>query len=117
MHQLTEPQKQWIAALRSGEYKQCKTQLHDGHAYCCLGVACEIAKANGVNVVVSNNGNILGGSLQVQPKVREWLGLASNSGHSKNDKKPALTTLNDSYEMPFNEIADHIEKYAEELFV
>lgn len=28
----------WIAALRSGEYKQCHHTLHDGQGYCCLGV-------------------------------------------------------------------------------
>ena len=33
----------WIAALRSGEYKQCECQLQKGQSYCCLGVACVIA--------------------------------------------------------------------------
>lgn len=31
--------KIWIDALKSGEYKQCKNQLHNGEGYCCLGVA------------------------------------------------------------------------------
>lgn len=35
--------KQWIEALRSGEYKQTKNVLFDGKGYCCLGVACKIA--------------------------------------------------------------------------
>jgi hypothetical protein len=43
---MTARQKQnltkWIAALRSGEYKQGKNALCSNDEYCCLGVACEI---------------------------------------------------------------------------
>lgn len=39
--------KAWIEALRSGNYEQGHAALHTliggKHAYCCLGVACEIA--------------------------------------------------------------------------
>lgn len=28
----------WVAALRSGAYRQARNQLFDGAAYCCLGV-------------------------------------------------------------------------------
>lgn len=35
----------WIAALRSGEYKQGKFYLEHNGGYCCLGVACKIAGA------------------------------------------------------------------------
>ncbi len=39
----------WVAALRSGDYKQTKGVLrsHDeinGASYCCLGVACAVAE-------------------------------------------------------------------------
>ena len=39
--------KKWVAALRSGDYKQCQQQLAEvddrgKHSYCCLGVACEV---------------------------------------------------------------------------
>lgn len=33
----------WIAALRSGAYKQGKGRLRRGDSYCCLGVLCEVA--------------------------------------------------------------------------
>lgn len=33
----------WVAALRSGEYKQGKYLLHDEGRFCCLGVACRVA--------------------------------------------------------------------------
>lgn len=37
-----EFKEKWIAALRSGEYKQTEKYLYDGYGYCCLGVACKI---------------------------------------------------------------------------
>lgn len=45
--ELTEDQqnniKEWIAALRSGQYDQGREKLFNGYnSYCCLGVACEI---------------------------------------------------------------------------
>lgn len=52
---MTESQKakitEWIAALRSGDYKQGEKILltvEDGgeKRYCCLGVACELARKN-----------------------------------------------------------------------
>lgn len=36
---LTPLQEQWLQALESGEYKQCKGWLFKDDAYCCLGVA------------------------------------------------------------------------------
>ena len=38
----------WVAALRSGEYEQARKVLRSGDAYCCLGVLCELAVADGV---------------------------------------------------------------------
>lgn len=40
----------WTAALRSGDYKQCREQLHeaDSDQYCCLGVLCDLAVKAGV---------------------------------------------------------------------
>lgn len=36
--------KEWVAALRSGEYEQGRAFLRSQeNAYCCLGVACDIA--------------------------------------------------------------------------
>lgn len=29
----------WVAALRSGDYKQAQGRLYTGEGYCCLGVA------------------------------------------------------------------------------
>lgn len=35
-----EIKKEWIAKLRSGEYKQIKKWIQDAEGYCCLGVLC-----------------------------------------------------------------------------
>lgn len=43
-----EVKAKWVAALRSGEYKQTKDRLKDGSGHCCLGVLCDIfAKERG----------------------------------------------------------------------
>lgn len=38
-----EFKEKWVAALRSGEYKQGTGYLKNGNCYCCLGVACVIS--------------------------------------------------------------------------
>lgn len=38
-----ELKKQWIKALRSGEYQQGQEYLHKNGKFCCLGVLCTIA--------------------------------------------------------------------------
>lgn len=43
-----EIKAQWVAALRSGEYKQGAGWLNRGDEYCCLGVLCELAAKAGV---------------------------------------------------------------------
>ncbi len=44
----------WIAALRSGEYKQARGKLRDGNAMCCLGVLCDVADPRGWKEVASS---------------------------------------------------------------
>lgn len=39
----------WVEALESGVYPQGFGWLNDGGNFCCLGVACEVAIANGVS--------------------------------------------------------------------
>lgn len=42
-----ELKAKWIAALRSGEFKQAQSELHNAESdsYCCLGVLCKVAGA------------------------------------------------------------------------
>jgi hypothetical protein len=37
-----ETKSQWVAALRSGQYKQGHHRLRMGDTYCCLGVFCDL---------------------------------------------------------------------------
>ncbi len=37
-----EFKRKWVAALRSGEYKQCTEYLELAGGYCCLGVALKV---------------------------------------------------------------------------
>jgi hypothetical protein len=37
--------RDWVAALRGGNYKQCTGVLRkEGEGFCCLGVLCDISK-------------------------------------------------------------------------
>lgn len=44
-----EIKAKWITALRSGKYKQTTNTLKakDGSGFCCLGVLCDLAAADG----------------------------------------------------------------------
>ena len=46
-NELNEKAREWVAALRSGKYKQGKGALSTEDRFCCLGVACEISKLTG----------------------------------------------------------------------
>lgn len=37
--------QRWTTALRSGEYEQWQGSLRSDHAFCCLGVACDVVGA------------------------------------------------------------------------
>lgn len=122
MKQLTEPQKAWISALRSGEYKQGRTTLHRGTGeMCCLGIACALASQNGVQLKTSHeDGNIVynGRIALPPPEVVQWIGLNDKFG-SLNDARLgddySLAAANDSG-ATFSEIADFIEAHPEAVF-
>lgn len=115
MQQLTEAQRFWVAALRSGVYVQAKYKLQQGVGYCCLGVACKVAEQHGINVN-RVEGVIDGLTLTAQPDVLDWLGLYSHNGEFKDDEECVLSNLNDEHEYTFEELADFIEQNAEKLF-
>lgn len=131
----------WIAALRSGEYKQCKETLvrglDDGHPapprFCCLGVLQMVA-----------DGQIekpsLGGSLNLptvgwykshgiepnlgldSPSSRSFSQLTEDDQFSIHGSCPigddtgsvqSLSYINDELDYDFNSIADIIEQSAE----
>jgi hypothetical protein len=107
---MTEPQKLWLAALRSGQYRQCTGRLRDEDGnYCCLGVCTRVA----MNAGVTSEGldDKMLGWAGLPESVREWVGLQGQMGVSVNGSQPSLTALNDNHRFTFPQIADHLETH------
>lgn len=124
---MTENQKKWIAALKSGEYKQHTGGLHwkseHGDQYCCLGVACELASKDGVKVGRDTDGRIVGGYLMDQPDACAWLGLKEDVSSTTTPPEfrshgtaAKLAQMNDIELLSFEEIAQTIEAKPEAFF-
>lgn len=118
---LTEPQKRWVAALRGGEFKQCRGQLSKNGGYCCLGVVCEIFREElslEKHELTFGDGYSYNESYQYLPcKVKEYLALNTTEGYfrKKDGKGEYLSNLNDDG-ASFEEIADIIEENADQIF-
>lgn len=119
--------EKWVAALRSGDYKQGKKVLHneDNNTYCCLGVLCDIAVAEGVveGVETKEDLRLIGGESDIwvdatmydgayatPPRsVQAWAGIDDLGSLPGTDKY--LTNLNDYKGYTFDMIADEIEAH------
>ncbi len=115
-----EIRAQWVAALRSGNYRQGKGTLRrdsDG-TFCCLGVLCELAVAAGVTDR-QPSGYGRGGwwSASALPiSVQEWAGLANPDPRvfdPLSGRVRSLASLNDrdTEGRTFDQIAVLIEEY------
>ncbi len=111
-----EIKDRWIAALRSGDYKQGFHTLRreglKGDTFCCLGVLCEIAVADGaVEATRQKYGWNYGANSCILPaEVLEWAELESSTGDFELNGEPiSLVDLNDHLEWDFNQIANAIE--------
>lgn len=118
----------WVAALRSGAYKQGKNFLrqrkpHQRAEYCCLGVLCEIAAGEGVISSAKRNLDAMefnaysygpeSYSLVPPPEVTRWARLPNgvpNPSVPYKDAKRSMSFLNDREGLDFNQIADIIEE-------
>lgn len=107
-----EVKAKWVAALRSGQYKQGVNCLRDGDTFCCLGVLCDVVEPTGWNH------NCLYGDDRYHPphSVADVAGFAPKSLIEKripqveiNGKFCPLALHNDSGRT-FQEIADAIEE-------
>jgi hypothetical protein len=85
----------WLAALRSGEYKQGAGMLCGGGRYCCFGVAGLVFGLGDLNERFEN-----------YEEIRESMGISIL-------EQETLTSANDSGEKTFPEIADLIETMLE----
>lgn len=123
---LTDEQKafrsMWVMALRGGHYKQGCNYLRQstdegGHAFCCLGVACDLAVRLGA-VTESSDARATtyraagdASSIRLPETVRHLLGVTTGDVSfcvSSESTIQSLTDLNDSG-LTFNQIADLIE--------
>lgn len=106
----------WVAALRSGDYKQGKSLLRDKQDnFCCLGVLCNIHAQDNPELAATQNSphHYFGYSSILPPKVEFWAEMKDGNGwiHSMN---VSLTMLNDNGKS-FDTIADIIENHWREL--
>ena len=119
--------ERWTKALRSGEYEQgwnkLKEKSNSGSVtHCCLGVLCEMALKDGVDmhVDVDSYTSLSRGSTVfafnectefLPDAVLEWSGVKTDNGMFNHtlDKGNALTDLNDGG-YGFDRIAAFIER-------
>ena len=102
----------WIAALRSGEYKQGRISLKTEDRYCCLGVAAEIGGyLNTSHEYEAYNQNLrVYGLADVHGVFYDSKGACGSIAHRR------LTSLNDNMKFTFKQIADVIESNPDGLF-
>lgn len=116
--------------LRSRKYRQTTGKLsrYDRIAkkrkFCCLGVACEVAKAAGLDITIRRDPErdiySYNGSTEILPvDVMRWYGFDSMNPNLKTDAKHVpehrrsimtAAELNDENGLTFRQIADAIEK-------
>jgi hypothetical protein len=123
----------WVEALRSGEFKQAQSELHDtrNDSYCCLGVLCKVVGAewtsfdvevegeDGIYIATRDHVPVKDGEMLGDTEAEELTPLAC--GKFGIVDQNILIGLNDGkgkegepgYQRPmtFPEIADYIEKY------
>lgn len=99
-----EIKKKWVAALRSGKYRQGWRFLHFRDAFCCLGVLCDLAAKEGVCEVNNPNGitSYDGVCVILPDSVCGWAELPHTNPFG-------LAEMNDKGKS-FSEIADYIEE-------
>jgi hypothetical protein len=113
---------QWVAALRSGDYKQGRSLLRNSDdAFCCLGVLCNLhAQAHPEEAKLQTDlQRYYGFHDELPPTVRAWSGMEKPLGarHSTGltpGLDDTLADLNDTG-YSFAQIADVIEQEWEML--
>lgn len=117
-----EIKRNWVEALRSGEYRQTEGYLRTDEGHCCLGVLCDLAEKRGV-VQGGHDGNRYGygrwsESHTLPEEVMEWAGTRGDDnpmvtvylGAEYGTRSMPLAELNDTFKWDFNQIADAIEE-------
>ena len=105
--------RQWIAALRSGEYQQTRGRLRNNGGYCCMGVLCDLhaKESGGLWTGSQEDGWAYRFEGVVLPSVvADWAGIA---GLNPMVDGAALGYRNDNGGT-FDEIADLIEAFIQD---
>lgn len=110
--------RQWMAALRSGEYEQGYERLKEDGRFCCLGVLCDLAVKAGVvdgwrkkkvtDAVILDSIGATDETDFLPREVQEWAGI--DEKNPVVDDGETLTGLNDVEGLSFEEIANIIEE-------
>lgn len=100
----------WVEALESGDYQQVRDTLRSEWGFCCLGVACEVAMANGLDIDVREGDNVwfYDGQADALPtSVQDWYGLDNTNPVLKfpDGVRADCIVANDSYGDSFVSIA------------
>ena len=118
----------WVAALRSGKYSQgrhlLKQVAEEGTiSYCCLGVLCELAIEDGLDVsqqFFNGDYSFESNSAMLSQKVMLWADMKTMSGmysafESDGNRRMYDLSGDNDEGMSFAEIADIISEKWEEL--
>lgn len=110
--------KKWVAALRSGKFKQTTGVLcqvdNRGRAkgHCCLGVLCQVAKTEGFKIKIERDkfSDVRNYSYDGEVSQSELPAELARELKLRPASLKKLMTMNDNDGKDFNQIADHIEK-------
>lgn len=94
--------KKFIAALRSGKFKQTISRLQDSYGACCLGVGCLIFIPK-EKLELDPRGFVKGATPAEQGSAPVWLTVLSSDVEERFGAN--LATLNDRQGFTFKEIA------------
>lgn len=111
--------RKWVAALRSGKYKQTVSYLYDGGGFCCLGVMCALrgAKLNEMDQVelpddLPNFNELF--NIDSDHIDSDHVDFLSGGGEAWQvpycGKMVYLSELNDDHRLSFKQIANIIER-------
>lgn len=108
--------KQWVEALRSGEYQKGKGFLHKQHRgkdlFCALGVLCDVAgddywlryeNTNKWGMPINEGGKSSLGIVVLPYRIMKKVGLSLS-------EQTLVWRMNDAINLSFEEIADWIEE-------
>lgn len=111
----------WVEALRSGKYQQTTRVLRRGDSFCCLGVLCDVVdptkwkKWESFSTHTDNSIGYLPEPLMKEVQIKSIGGsLPEIVTFNKSHAAGSLTAMNDNG-ASFQQIADAIEKYWEQL--